>query len=83
MADGRYYTVDEVKAQIAAGRFYYPCDLNQDPMQALLAEVGEEVFCGVMGDQLEAARQRRLGVDPARVIDGETIESARKEIDGG
>lgn len=83
MSGDRYYSVDEVKAQIAAGRFYYPCDLNQDPAEALFDAVGEDIFVAVMGDQLEAARQRRLGVDPARVIDGETVQAQRKEVDGG
>lgn len=77
----RYYTADEVKAQVAAGRFYFPCDPNQDPVDALLAELGPNVFSTVMEDQLEAARQRRIGVDRARVIDGETIQPERKEIE--
>ena len=79
MAESRYYTVGEVNARIAAGNFWYPCDPNQDPMEALFDAVGEEVFFGVMGGRLEAERMRRTGVDPARVIEGETV---RKEIEG-
>lgn len=82
MAEDRYYSVDEVKAQIAAGNFYYPCDLNQDPTQALFNAVGPDIFGVIMEDQLEAARQRRIGVDPGRVIDGETVQPERKEIEG-
>lgn len=80
MAERTYYSVDEVKARIAAGNFYYPCNLNQDPVEALFDAVGHDIFAVVMGDQLEAARQRRIGVDPDRVIDGETVQ---KEIEGG
>jgi hypothetical protein len=80
VAEDRYYSVDEVKARIAAGNFYYPCDLSQDPAEALFDAVGNDIFVAVMGDQMEAARQRRIGVDPDRVIDGETV---RKEIAGG
>jgi hypothetical protein len=70
----------DVKARIAAGNFWYPCDRDQDPTEALLGAVGPEVFCEVMREPWEVARMRRIGVDPDRVIDGET---ALKEIDHG
>lgn len=47
---------------------------------SLIGEMAQEEVDAYFDQHAERERERRLGVDPSRVIDGETV---RKEIEGG
>jgi hypothetical protein len=50
---------------------------------AIPVPIRRRTHAEVMEMLAAAERRRNLGIDPARVIDGETVEPERKEIEGG
>lgn len=73
----RYLTAEEVNRIQAGGlRVGWSTPVEGD-LDGLIQHVSDKV-----DRHMDRFRERRLGVDPDRVIDGETVQPARKEIEG-
>lgn len=64
-----------IRAGDLHGEWTFPVEGDID---ALLQRAND-----LVDQYMDSARERALGIDPARVIDGETVTATWKEIEGG
>jgi hypothetical protein len=56
--------------------------INHATADGIWADVSPEAATDMIERYADRVRERALGVDPDRVIDGETVQPTRKEIEG-